>query len=174
VGPCDGANAGGIRRGEQSIAAHAAPIEADLRRYHRIDLRDLYRPGGGQSRLTYRLLGVLLDHLPGESAYKTAIRDALTDDDLTQIAKEPRRGHGPWSSTDLLLASAIDHLKWVIYAVYAAQGGKPKQPDPLPRPGVATKRRALSPEGRAYLQRLRDNQGAAAPPPAPVGAEETG
>jgi len=99
---------------------------------------------------------VLLDNLPGESAYKTAVRDDLTDEQLTAVGGQPRRGHGPWSNTDLLLASAIDHLKWVIYAVYAAQGGKPKQPQPTPRPGVAPKRRALSAEGSAYLRRLRE------------------
>lgn len=97
---------------------------------------------------------MLIDALPGESATKTAIRDALDEDELAKVAG--RDGHGPWSRTDLLLATAIDLLKWVIFAVYAAQGGKPKEPEPLPRPGVASRRRRLGPAQFAYLQRLRD------------------
>lgn len=105
--------------------------------------------------MTWRRLKVLVDGLPGESLTKTAVRDALDDDELLDMAKEPPRGHGPWSNTDLLLASAIDHLKWVIFAVYAAQGGKPKRPEPTPRPGVKRKQRRLGADQFAHLQRLR-------------------
>lgn len=95
--------------------------------------------------------------MPGESAYKTAVRDSIPDDELAEMAKQPRRGHGPWSTADLHLATIADLLRWVIFAVYASQGGKPREPEPMPRPGVAPKRRALTPEWRRYLQKLRDD-----------------
>lgn len=41
-------------------------MEADLA-FRGHDLRDLYRPGGGSSRLTLRRLNVLVRHLPTES-----------------------------------------------------------------------------------------------------------
>jgi hypothetical protein len=101
---------------------------------------------------------VLVDALPGESATKTAIRDALGDERLAELARAPREGHGPWSHTDLLIGSAITHLRWLIYAVYAAQGGKPNRPEPYPMPGAtpARQRKALTPEGHAYLRQLRE------------------
>jgi len=64
------------------------PIEADLRRFHRVDLRDLWRPGGGSSQLTLRLLYVLIRYLPADSAL--AIADS--------------GGQQPWTLTDHLLA----------------------------------------------------------------------
>jgi hypothetical protein len=129
-----------------------AHVEADLQRYCRVDLRDLWRPGGGASRLTYRRLAVLIDHaLPGESATKTAMRDALGDEVLAKLSKVPSEGHGRWSHAELLLARVIDLLGVV------ASGMQLKEaPPPYPRPGVAAqKRRALSPEGHAYLMKIR-------------------
>lgn len=106
--------------------------------------------------MTWRRLGVLVEALPGESATKTAIRDGLGDEELSKAAGQEPDGHGPWSRTDLQLAAIGDLLKWVIYATYAAQGGKPRQPEPTPRPGIARKRKRISAEGYAHLQRLRE------------------
>ncbi len=125
-------------------------------------MRDLFRPDGGTSRLTYRQVAAWLDLLPGESAYKTAIRDALSDEQLAALAKRPREGHGPWSHAELLLAHIVDMLAWVIYAIPAAQGGKPKKPKPFPRPGVPKERKqferqatkVLTAAQRAYLERM--------------------
>jgi hypothetical protein len=61
--------------------------------------------------LTYRLLGVLLAQLPGESAYKTALRDAIPDDELADLVGKPENGHGPWSRLALLVADEIDELR---------------------------------------------------------------
>jgi len=129
-----------------------AEVEADLQRYCGIDLRDLWRPGGGAARLTYRRLKVLIDYaLPGESATKTAQRDEIPDEQLAKIARLPQEGHGRWSHSDLLLARVIDLLGVV------ASGMRLKDPPaPWPRPGLpARRRRALSPEGHAYLARIR-------------------
>lgn len=99
---------------------------------------------------------MLLDALPGESAYKTAVRDAIPDERLAEMAALPRQGHGPWSHTDLLIGALVDLARWQIHATYTVAGAKPKQPEPFPMPGVgARKRKALTAEGHAYLQRLR-------------------
>lgn len=120
-----------------------------------IDLRDLFRPGGGGSHLTWRRLDVLLDALPGDGAYKTALRDSLDDEELAELSKRPRDGHGRWSHTDLLLADIIDRLGHLGYAMRVY----PKPPEPYTRPGVV-RRRKLTPKGLAYLQALIDNHGA--------------
>lgn len=121
----------------------------------------MYRPGGGRSRLTWRLLKVLVDYLPAESACKTAARDEMDPADLAALPSPA--GHGPWSGVELRLADLYDQLAWVIYAIYHAQGGKPKKPEPFPRPGVETKRnpqkRVVTEEGLAYLERLRRQRG---------------
>lgn len=134
-----------------------------------MDLRDLWRPGGGASKLTYRLLGVLLHGLPGHSAYKTAVRDSIPDEQLAALAKRPREHHGVWSHTDLRLANIEDLLAMQV------RGLRPTNDwAPVPRPGVAraATRRALSPEGFAYLQKIRHDHERANG--YGIGAEEAG
>lgn len=86
------------------------------------------------------------------------MRDSLTAEELADLAHQPQEGHGPWSHTDMLIAAVIDLLKWQIFATYAAQGAKPDQPDPYPRPGVVGRRerRAISDQAAAHLWRLRE------------------
>lgn len=110
--------------------------------------------------MTYRELGVLIDHLPPESATTTAIRDGMTAEQLAALPAPA--GHGPWSRTESLLADVCDRLEWVIYAVYAAQGGKPDKPKPMPRPGVAaeTPKVPMSPEVWAHMEAMRNRPGA--------------
>lgn len=147
---------------------HAAALESDLTRYYQQDLRDLWRPRGGASRLTWRRLGVLIDGLPGESLTKTAIRDALGDDKLAELASQPHEGHGAWSRTDFRIAAledAINRLTWRF--MQANFRNVPDQPPtPVSRPGIAgkaRKRAVLTPEGREYLKYLREHQGALPP-----------
>lgn len=150
---------GGIVRIHAVLDAYEREIEFDLRAHcNGIDLRDLWRRGGGASKMTYRLLGVLIDGLPGHSAYKTAVRDSLSDEQLAELAKEPRDRHGVWSHTDLLIAALVDRIELLRRDVVAVNGGKVKgEFEPIPRPGVATRRRkALSAEGHAYLRRIRE------------------
>jgi hypothetical protein len=134
------------------------PIEADLA-FRGIDLRDLWRPGGGASKLTYRRrLGVLLNGLPGHSTYKTAVRDSIPDEELAELAKKPRDKHGVWSHEALRLAALEDQVKLLRRDIVAVLGGKLSgEFEPTPRPGVAPakKRRALSAEGFAYLMKIR-------------------
>ena len=80
-------------------------IEADLRRFHRIDLRDLWRPGGGSSQLTLRLLYVLIRHgLPIDSA----------------LVLDDNNGRVPWTNGDHLLADLWEQKANV------GRGRKPK------------------------------------------------
>jgi hypothetical protein len=137
------------------VRTHTKALEVDLRRYYSgLDLRDLWRPGGGASKLTYRLIRVLIDGLPPESLTKTAIRDTLTSEDF-EDAPEPD-GWGAWSKTDELLAVLVDQVGWLTYSTYAAQGGKPHEPTPIRRPGVGlsgAQKRALKAE-LEYRQRV--------------------
>jgi hypothetical protein len=126
-----------------------------------IDLGDLFRAG---TRLTWRRLGVLIEHLPPESATKTALRDELDDGDLARLASLPRRGHGPWSHVELLLAAVHDNLARLVYVQQAKAGAKNlKAPEPMPRPGVGgAKVRAINPAAREYLEQVRARNAAAA------------
>lgn len=102
----------------------------------------------------------MIDRLPVESALNTEIRDSLTPEQLDALAA-PAGGEvrwGPWSHTDQLLARIIDSIGLLRWESMAAQSTSkpPPPPDPIPRPGVpkSTGRRLISPEGRAYLEHL--------------------
>lgn len=124
---------------------------------HRTDLRDLFRPGGGESRLTWRLLGNLIRHLPPESATKTALRNRMTDAEIKQASKQADPSQGQWSHQEMLIASLVDAVRWLIHVTVVANGGKKssKPPEPVPRPGVKPKgrRRQLTPEQTAAVLR---------------------
>jgi hypothetical protein len=145
---------------QQGVAAfaekYAPQLEGDLAFHYRLDMRDLWRPGGGSSRLTWRRLKVLIDRLPPESATKTAARDALTPQELDQLTKQAPDGDGQWSHQELLTAALVDAVRQLIHVTVVANGGKSQPPKPLPRPGVGKRRRRLTAEGAAYLQQLRD------------------
>jgi hypothetical protein len=112
--------------------------------------------------LSWRRLGVVIEHLPPESATKTALRDELDDNDLTRLANMPRRGHGPWSHAELLLAAVHDSVERLIYVQYQRAGVKNlKAPEPLSRPGVGSNVRAINPAAKAYLEMVRARNAAA-------------
>lgn len=108
------------------------------------------------SRLTHRRLAALIEQLPGESAYKTAVRDSLSDEDLAELARKPRDKHGPWSHEALLLAAAIDRIELLRRDLVAVNGAKPSSDfEPVPRPGIRRpRRRAANPAAAAYIRRL--------------------
>jgi hypothetical protein len=131
-----------------------------------LDLRDVWRKGGGATRLTWRRVAVLIDRLPPESALKTAIRDEVGAAELAAQAKRNERegsgSFGPYSNTDMHLSMIIDELRWLRYSIYHAQGGKPKRPSQYPRPGVAPAagKRQVTDAGRAHLAQLRAERAA--------------
>lgn len=116
------------------------------------DLRDLLRPNGGASRLTWRRLSMILDALPGDSLYKTAVRDSIDEHALADLAKKPRVGFGRWSHTDLLLADIIDRLGVLCYAMRAYE----QVPAPYRRPGVTSGRRKADPQTMATIKAIAE------------------
>lgn len=106
---------------------------------------------------------MLLDHLPPESALKTAERDALDPRELAAHASDvAAAGYGPWSHEATMLAEVCDRLAHVAYVVVRSQGGKAKPSDPYPRPGVVPKVRRrqyrTDPEAFAVLEGFREQQ----------------
>lgn len=112
-----------------------------------------------RGRLSIRRLRILIEHLPPESATKTAIRNAVGPDELA-ASGEYRPDLGQWSSMEMLLAVLRDELVLTRHVAIAAAGGKPPEFVPMSRPGIPPKsaqksvmtddmRRALDP-------RLRD------------------
>lgn len=92
----------------------------------------------------------------------------MSDEQIAEAAKTPPAGHGPFSRVDLRLASLEDAVAFGLWQVAAILRPdlKLKPPQPVPRPGIVskkTKKRTLSQADREYLQYLRDNQGALPP-----------
>ena len=71
----------------------------------------MYRRDGTRQRLSWRKLGVLVDHLPPESATITAMRAGLDDDELADRIKDADPAKGAWSPDQMLLAGIIDELR---------------------------------------------------------------
>lgn len=112
---------------------------------------------------------MLIDRLPPESATKTAIRDNLGPTPQQQDDDGEWDGYGSYSNTDMHLGMIVDELRWIRYAVYHAQGGKPGKPHQYPRPGVAPQaRRRLSAAGRDFLSTMRARRAVRAPEPPQV------
>lgn len=82
------------------------------------------------------------------------------------LAETGKQKHGRWSRSDLLLAALVDEVRFYRHDFATANSekgkGPKKDPDPIPRPGVESKRaRKLNDEQRTYLERLRQNRGKA-------------
>ncbi|WP_406160988.1 hypothetical protein [Streptomyces canus] len=104
---------------------------------------------------------MLIEHLPPESATKTALRNAIPAEALERVG-EGRPDLAPWSGTETLLASVKDEVRLLRMVMVAANGGKPGEFTPTPRPGIPpksaqSKREGLSDEQRRALDpRLRN------------------
>jgi hypothetical protein len=117
---------------------------------------DVYR-----GTLSLRTLRIWVEHLPPESATKTAIRNSVSASDMERATGEHRPDLAPWSGVELLLASLKDEVSRLRIVTIAAAGGKPEEFTPTPRPGVppkqTTQMRGLTDEQRRALDpRLRD------------------
>lgn len=112
--------------------------------------------------MTWRMVGVLIDHLPMESATKTAVRDATPPGELAAAAKRAngQPGWGPMSPTDFRLLALADRLDEVAVAIYRAAGAKPRDPEPYPRPGLMPKHitaiESLDPVAVDFFERRRE------------------
>lgn len=100
-------------------------------RFYGLDLqRDL-----GTDRLSWRRLGVLLEHLPPTSSTVRAVGGERTE----------------WGYTEHLLATVVDLLAQANYLFVAANSKtKPTPPEPLKRPGERKKKT----RSRAEIDRL--------------------
>jgi len=100
----------------RTLQANGDAIEADLQRFYGIRLAQV-----GTKELTWRHLGVLIEHLPSNSATR---RVALGDD-------------YEWTLQNQLLAALVDGMAISIWQ----RGGdkKAKRPKQIPRPGVVDK-----------------------------------
>lgn len=92
--------------------------------------------------------------MPAESATKTTLRvnhpDVVADPDADPAAAQ-------WSQLEMLIAALLDETRFARWeaAVSRLKKGdkKPKQPEPMPRPGLDRKRRrsAMPPELAEWL-----------------------
>lgn len=103
---------------------------------------------------------MLVEHLPPESATKTAIRNSVDPSELDQVADDYRPDLGQWSALEMLLASVRDEIVLSRHVAIAAAGGRAPEFHPTPRPGVSPKSakstRMTDEERRALDPRLRD------------------
>ena len=109
--------------------------------------------------MTWRQLRVLIQNLPGESATMTALRNALSDEELAEQADKGEPEKGRWSQTEQLLAAAVDALRRVEHVLICANTEKkhhPEPPEPIRRPGAKAKpaKKALSDGAAKTLFRL--------------------
>lgn len=126
------------------LGGHFPAVEADLHRYYRIDLLDLYR-----GKLSVRKLLSLIWGLPHGSALHIALH-----------GDEAR-----WTPGDYLLASAVDLLQvsnWLFVQANSKKGVRTPFPEPVKRPGKKTsakpdqepKRFASAQEVRSFIARV--------------------
>ena len=120
-----------------------------------IDLLDVYR-----GRLSLRRLRILIQHLPPESATKTALRNEAEEQGAATSSAEYRPDKAPWSGVEIMLAIVRDEIRQNTNAAIAIAGGTPPEFTPTPRPGIPPKsaaRKGLTDEQRRALDpRLRN------------------
>lgn len=114
--------------------------------YRGIDVLDVYR-----GRLSLRRLRILIEHLPPESATKTAMRNAITPEQMAAATSESRPDLAPWSNVEMMLAALKDEIVLSRSVAVAAAGGKPGEFRPTPRPGIP-------PTGTKAREGLTDEQ----------------
>lgn len=108
--------------------------------------------------MSLRRLRILIEHLPSESATKTAMRNAVTPEQLAEASEGARPDLAPWSGTEMLLASLLDSVRLNTAVLVAVNGGPKPDITLTPRPGVApvqSRRRLTTEERRALDPRTR-------------------
>ena len=91
-------------------------------------------------RRSWRWLRVLIQHLPPESATWTALRNAMSDEELAKQADKGEPEKGRWSQQEQLLALVADRVADVSFVLRAvnteSKAKKPRPPEPIRRPGA--------------------------------------
>lgn len=87
---------------------------------------------------------MLIQHLPPESHTMTALRNAMSEDQLAEQAESGDPERARWSQTEQLLALVADRLARVEYVLVCANSSskakRPKAPEPIPRPGAKSRK----------------------------------
>jgi hypothetical protein len=103
--------------------------------------------------MSLRRMRVLIQGLPPESATWTALRNAMTPEELAEQAEKGEPEKGRWSQLEQLLAALLDSSRRVEYILIAANSdGKSKLPDPpepIRRPGAKPPARKTISEANA-------------------------
>ncbi|WP_275558482.1 hypothetical protein [Streptomyces sp. 5-6(2022)] len=90
--------------------------------------------------MTWRRLRVIIQHLPPESHTMTALRNAMSDEELAEQAESGEPDRARWSQAEQLLALIVDRLARLEYVTVLAnsdgKGRKPTPPEPIARPGA--------------------------------------
>jgi hypothetical protein len=90
--------------------------------------------------MSWRRLRVIIQHLPPESHTWTALRNAMTDEELAAQADGGDPEHARWSQLEQLLAVVADRIARVEYVLVCANTDKkskrPEPPQPIRRPGA--------------------------------------
>lgn len=94
--------------------------------------------------MTVRRLRVLIQRLPAESATWTALRNAMSDEELAKQAERGEPEKGRWSQLEQLVASLLDATRRVEYVLICAntesKAKRPEAPKPTRRPGAKAPR----------------------------------
>lgn len=120
--------AGGIAGLRRFLTEYGEAVEWDVARYWPgRSLLELYR-----GEMSWRELRVFLRHLPHDSATARAVRGGTPDEET-------------WTLDRQLLASAVDAIRENTFVTVKLGGdpkvtGRMKPPDPIPRPGVESKK----------------------------------
>lgn len=89
--------------------------------------------------MTWRRLRVLIQHLPSESSTWTALRNAMSEEELAEQADKGEPEKARWSQLEQLVAANLDatrRVEWAVLAVNTEKAKRAKPPEPTRRPGA--------------------------------------
>lgn len=116
--------------------------------------------------MSARRLRVLIQRLPPESATWTALRNAMSDEELAEQAEKGEPEKGRWSQLEQLMAANLDATRRVEYVLICAntesKSKRPDPPEPTRRPGGKPPRpkSALTDAGANFLFNLTRDRAA--------------
>ncbi|MFF4791820.1 hypothetical protein ACFY2M_19125 [Streptomyces sp. NPDC001276] len=93
-----------------------------------------------RGHMSWRRLRVLIQHLPPESATLTALRNAMSDEELAAQAEKGEPEKDRWSKLEQLVSVVADRVARVEYVLICANTDskrkRPDPPEPIRRPGA--------------------------------------
>ncbi|MGR6538909.1 hypothetical protein [Streptomyces rochei] len=109
---------------------------------------------------------MFIEHLPPESHTMTALRNALTPEQLAAQAEGGEPEKSRWSQTEQLLAVVADRvarLEWVLICVNTEKKKqRPDPPEPIRRPGAGPRKKKAQLTEKSANTLLQLLQGGAA------------